>query len=354
MDVGGGGVFGRWEDGMGWKRKALIVESIYIVLYLGFVRCNVLIMPFAKISFASPPPKAFPNFSLPNPLDSSNSELTPGPQRRTQVVKRKHTDNPHHAQARQQTNPPIDPQIQKQRSRKQDTPARQRAPEEIVAREQTSRVLRVREGHVDEDALHDDEDGGAVDDYSNHARDPGDVRAGGPGEDEEADGREEAADEGGDEAVFLGAEAVGEDIGHEVEVEVGAVDEDAEGAGDENAGEEDAQGAEGEAVVLQVDKGEDFEEGVVDAVDEGGVDIHKGDGGVFDCDFDGLDQGVDGDGSGLEPFLVDLGLGLEAVVVGELSQAGGAAEEDVGGGGFGNEEEHENEDGASNPENFPE
>ena len=89
-------------------------------------------------------------------------------------------------------------------------------------------------------------------------------------------------------------------------MQVSGVGYDAQEAGDENAGEDDADGAEGEVVVAGVDEGEDFEEGVVDAVDEGGVHVYESDGGVFDCDFEGFDERVEGDGSGFEALLVDL------------------------------------------------
>ena len=61
-------------------------------------------------------------------------------------------------------------------------------------------------------------------------------------------------------------------------------------------------------VVARVDEGEDFEEGVVDAVDEGGVHVYEGDGGVFDCDLEGFDERVDGYGGGFEAFLIDFRL----------------------------------------------
>lgn len=114
--------------------------------------------------------------------------------------------------------------------------------------------------------------------------------------------------------MFLGAEAVGEDVGHEVVVEVSEVSSDAEGAGDEDAGEEDADGAEGEVVVDGVDEGEDFEEGIVDAVDEGGVGVYEGDGGVFDGDFDGFDESGCEDLQRFDVLLVDFGLRAETAV----------------------------------------
>ena len=151
---------------------------------------------------------------------SRRGKLAPRPQPGSPIIQHEHAHDPHHAQPPQQTNPPVHAQVQKQRPREQDTAARHGRAEEVVAREQGGGVLRVGERHVDEDALEDDEAGGAVEDDADDGGDPGDGGAGGPGEDEEADGGEEGAEEGGDEAVFLGAEAVGEDVGDEVEAEV--------------------------------------------------------------------------------------------------------------------------------------
>lgn len=233
------------------------------------------------------------------------------------VVEREHAQNPHDAQAREQADAAVDAEVDEQGPSEEDRAAGQGGAEEVVAGEEGGGVLGVGEGHVDEDALEEDEAGSAVDDDADHGRDPGDVWACGPGEDEEAHGREEGGDQGRHEAVLLGAEAAGQDVGHEVEVQVEYVDGDADEAGDEDAGEEDADGAEGEAVVDGVDEGEDFKEGVVDAVDEGGVEVHESDGGVFDGDFEGLDDGGYEHFGGLDVLLVDFGLRAEAGVAGE-------------------------------------
>lgn len=156
--------------------------------------------------------------------------------------------------------------------------------------------------------MEDDEAGTAVDDDADDAGDPGEVRAGRPGEDEEPHGREEGADERGDQAVLLGAEPPRHDVGNEVVVQVGDVGEGAHGAGDEDAEEEHAHGADGEVVVDRVDEREDFEEGVVDSVDEGCVRVYEGDGRVFDGDFDGFDEGGYEDCKRLDVLLVDFRL----------------------------------------------
>lgn len=93
-------------------------------------------------------------------------------------------------------------------------------------------------------------------------------------------------------------------------------------------------------VVDWVDEGEDFEEGVVDAVNDCGVDLDEEHGWVFDCDFEGLDEGVDGDGGDVHVALVELGLRHEAVCGVDFAEAGGASEENRCAACFGEEEEH--------------
>lgn len=82
-------------------------------------------------------------------------------------------------------------------------------------------------------------------------------------------------------------------------------------------------------VEADIDDGEGFEKGVVDAVDETGIDVYEGDGGVFDGDFDGFDKGGEEDRGGLEIALVDLALRLEVQVSGKFAETLRTAEEDI-------------------------
>ncbi len=134
--------------------------------------------------------------------------------------------------------------------------------------------------------------------------------------------------------MFLGAEPVGHDIGDEVVIQVRDVGARADGAGDEDAREQDADGAEGEVVVDRIDEREDLEEGIIDAVDERRVQVHEGYSGVLDRDLDGFDERGYDDAGRFNIFLVDFRLRAEAGVVREGAEARRAAEEDVGGGGF--------------------
>lgn len=64
-------------------------------------------------------------------------------------------------------------------------------------------------------------------------------------------------------------------------MQVGEVDGHGDEAADDDAREDEAGFADGEAVHGRVDKGEDLEEGVVDAVDEGGVGVYEED--LYTC-----------------------------------------------------------------------
>lgn len=116
----------------------------------------------------------------------------------------------------------------------------QGASEEVIGCEETCRVLGVAEGDVDEDALHDDEACCSVDGDTDGGNDPVDGFAGGPGKEEEADGRAQGGGEGWDETALLDGEAELADARIDVEVEVAAVDDDAENARDEDAEEDEA------------------------------------------------------------------------------------------------------------------
>ncbi len=153
--------------------------------------------------------------------------------------------------------------------------------------------------------------------------------------------------------MFLCAEPVGHDVGNEVVVEICDVRERADSARDEDAGEQDADGAEGEVVVDGVDEREDLEERIVDAVDKRRVQVHEGDSGVLDRDLDGFDERGDDDAGRFDIFLVDFRLRAEAGVVREGAEARRAAEQDVRGGGLGHEEEHEDPDGPRDPQDLP-
>ncbi len=88
----------------------------------------------------------------------------------------------------------------------------------------------VRERDVDEDALHDHEDTGAVDGNADRGRDPMDGGVRGPGEEEEPDGWTEGSEQGRHQSVFLCTKSVFLNVWDQIEVEISAVCSDARNA----------------------------------------------------------------------------------------------------------------------------
>ena len=204
-------------------------------------------------------------------------------------------------------------------------------PETSVKEErETGAHLRIRHRHIDKDTLHDNEDTRTVDDDPHCRRNPVDAPIRRPSEEKQAHGRAEASEQRRQEAVFLRTHPVPRHVRVEMPADVRAVDDDGEQDRNQHAQERHADHARAEAVEGRVDKREDLEEGVVDAVGERGVDVDEGDGGVFERDLEGLDHGVEDDGRRFEVALLDLALAAEVDVAGEFAEALRAPEEDVG------------------------
>ena len=76
--------------------------------------------------------------------------------------------------------------------------------------------------------------------------------------------------------------------------------------------------------------GEGFEVGVVDAVAECDIDEREGDCGIKEVELEGLDEDVEGGGANGHALLIDLGLGVVAIVAGQSADACSSAQEYVG------------------------
>lgn len=257
---------------------------------------------------------------------------------------------------------------------KDDAAASQRTPEEVVGGEQTGGVHGIAERDVDKDALHDHKNRRTIDYDSNCWDNPVDGAAGCPGEDEEANGWAEGADEGREEAVFLRRHARADNARVLVEVEPGHVCSHTQDAGHKDAEEDKTDFAHVHAVVNGVHEGEDLEDwggcvckravsyislaykkererkrrsltGVVDAIDDGCVDLHEEHGRIFEGNLHGLDKRINGHGRELHVSLVNLALRHETRVARKLAEALGPTQEDVRRARLREQAEHEDGDG---------
>lgn len=98
------------------------------------------------------------------------------------------------------------------------------------------------------------------------------------------------------------------DIWYEHEQEVVEVDDHCEDAAYDHAGEDDTGLSDVEAVDWAICEREYLEEGVVDAVSESCVDITKQDRWILECDFERLDECVEGNRTRCEVLAVYLAL----------------------------------------------
>ena len=119
-----------------------------------------------------------------------------------------------------------------------DTPRGQRTPAQVIRRKQTRRVPRVCQGQVHEDALEEDEGAASIEGDADDADDPVDILFTGPAKPEHSCREECCGEEGRDKTGLLGAEAVLLDVGFQVVVDVGDVDDDADHTADDDASED--------------------------------------------------------------------------------------------------------------------
>lgn len=216
--------------------------------------------------------------------------------------------------------------------------------EEVVCSEQVGGVYGVVEGNVDEDVLYDYKDCGVIDCDIDGRDNLVDGGVGGLGEEEEVDGWIKCCWESRNEVVFLGVEVVFDEMGVGVVVEVVNIDIDINYVGDEYVEEDKIDLFEVYVVVNGVYQREYFEEGVVDIVDDGSVDLNEEDSRIFECDFEGFDECFNEDSRDFYVLLVDFVLGYEVFVIGEFVQMVGVLEQDGVVVGFGEEYEYDDED----------
>jgi hypothetical protein len=147
----------------------------------------------------------------------------------------------------------------------------------------------------------------------------------GPAGDEHADGHEHAEEQGGQESLFLGPEPVFSNAWVDVEVDPGAVQDDAYAKASSARYEGDAEETEVEVVDVDEDEGKGFEEGVkldsvsnvsskkvmprtYQTVQKPSINAGEGDGWIKEVELEGLDQSFFSNSSKCQTSLVELGL----------------------------------------------
>lgn len=115
-----------------------------------------------------------------SPSPSFNSKPTPSPQPRSNKIKRPNAADTSTRQTGQQTDALAHAQMGEERMRKHDGTRGEGGAAEIIGGEERSRVGRVGEGHVQKDALEDDEDADCEDADGEYGADPVDGGVGGP------------------------------------------------------------------------------------------------------------------------------------------------------------------------------
>ena len=113
--------------------------------------------------------------------------------------------------------------------------------------------MRIAQRQIHEDALKEHEARYAKDGDTDNANDPMDVGVGGPSEDEESNRDAEASEDGGHEAMFLRSQTILENVGLEIKVDVGTVDDDTKHTCHTDADKDDTCLSQAEAVHDRVD-----------------------------------------------------------------------------------------------------
>lgn len=142
----------------------------------------------------------------------------------------------------------------------------------------------VAERNIDEDGLHEDESSCVEDGDANGGDDPVNTLTSGPAEDEKASDRSETSEESGNKATFLNGEPFLLYLGG-LGNQNCEVDGDANDAGHKDAEKDEGALAQRHSVHDWVNHGERLEKGIVDAINDTGVDLDEEDGGILDGDL---------------------------------------------------------------------
>lgn len=277
------------------------------------------------------------------------SQLTRPPDPPPIIIQHKRNRNKPHTQEAQQATRPPHPELMVHRIREQRKRRPERTPHQIIPRKHAGDILRIRIPQVRQHGHEEQKRAHAEERTADDGHDPMHARPRRPAEPEEADGDEEGADEGRLQADLGPQLALGVELRFHVAVIVVEKGNHGDDGADEDADEGETLGAEGEAVDADEDDGKGFEPEVEEAVDEGEVEVEEEADGFGEGEGEGPDEDHGADFLAGHAFGFDLGFALHARVVGQGSDAHGAAVEDVAAAGFGEEEEEEEEAEAGEP-----
>ena len=104
-----------------------------------------------------------------------------------------------------------------------------------------------------------------------------------------------------------------------------------EEAAHDNASEDYTCLSKVEAIQRTVDKRKGLEKGIVDAVNESGVEIGEQDGGILEHDFERFNKGIKRYSTSCEATTIDLALRADVWVLVELAETHRTAKEDIAG-----------------------
>jgi len=116
--------------------------------------------------------------------------------------------------------------------------------------------------------------------------------------------------------MLLGSQSLLEDIRYEVEPQIGKVNRHSKHATHDDGQKHNRHLADAEPIYLQINHIEDLEERVVDTVRQRGVDVDEEESGVFDADFQRLDESIEECCGELGAFAIDLGLRMDVWIAG--------------------------------------
>lgn len=143
---------------------------------------------------------------------------------------------------------------------------------------------------------------------SNNAHDPVDARPRSPSKQEQSRRQQHDRKQGWNQSVLLCTEAVPLDVGLEIEPDVRAIDNDANHGANHNTCKDDALLAEVKTIVANIDERERLEVGIVDPVDERGVQVREQYRGILDADLRRDEEGIIDDFADGFLALVNFGL----------------------------------------------